>query len=312
MGAQDQDGAAQLRLSGLDLPQLHALHALLTERSVTGAASRLGRSQPTLSSSLARLRRHFGDELLTRAGNHYVLTRFAEQLHPLTTVAVTAVERVFGAEAQFDPARTRRQFTIVSSDHGISVVGGLLVARLTREAPGARVRFVPVMPESISRKEEFYHTIDGVLMPHGYLDLPRRIDLYTDGWVCVVSADNSRVRERLTMADLQELPWVATFNDPLGRAPAWRQMELLGVNPHVCAVTESFLAVPQLIRGSDAIALLQRRVAALAAPGSDFRILECPFEAIPLVEAFWWHPMHDDDPGHAWLRDRLTEFQVRP
>jgi DNA-binding transcriptional LysR family regulator len=97
------------------------------------------------------------------------------------------------------------------------------------------------------------------------------------------SADNSRVRERLTMVDLQELPWVATFNDPLGRAPAWRQMELLGVNPHVCAVTESFLAVPQLIRGSDAIALLQRRVAALAAPGSDFRILRPRRAAAPVT-----------------------------
>lgn len=310
MDQQDRRRRVELRLSGLDLPQLHALHALLTERSVTGAAARLGRSQPTLSSSLARLRRHFGDELLTRSGNHYVLTRFAEQLHPLTTVAVAAVERVFGAEAQFDPGRTRREFTIVSSDHGISVVGGPLVARVSREAPGARIRFIPVTPEAISRKEEFYHTVDGVLMPHGYLDLPHSIDLYTDRWVCVVSADNSRVGERLSMTDLQELPWVATFSDPLGRAPAWRQMELLGVSPRVCAVAESFLAMPQLLRRSDAIALLQERVAGLVAAGPQFRILECPFEAVPLVEAFWWHPLHDDDPGHAWLRRCLGELKI--
>ncbi|GAA5044700.1 DNA-binding transcriptional LysR family regulator [Thermocatellispora tengchongensis] len=307
---EQRDRAAELRLSGLDLPQLHALHALLTERSVTGAAARLGRSQPTLSSSLARLRRHFGDELLTRSGNHYALTRFAEQLRPLTTVAVAAVERVFGAEAEFDPAQTRREFTVVSSDHGISVVGGPLVARVAREAPGARIRFIPVTPESISRKEEFYHTVDGVFMPHGYLDLPRNIDLYTDRWVCVVAAGNSRVGERLTMADLHELPWVATFHDPLGRAPAWRQMELLGVSPRVCAVAESFLALPQLVRHGEAIALLQERVAALVASGPEFRIMECPFEAVPLVEAFWWHPLHDDDPGHTWLRRCMSELTL--
>ncbi|WP_218670884.1 LysR family transcriptional regulator [Microbispora sp. GKU 823] len=305
----ERERVAELRLSGLDLPQLHALHALLTERSVTGAAARLGRSQPTLSGSLARLRRHFGDELLTRSGNHYALTRFAEQLRPLTTIAVAAVERVFGAEAEFDPRQTRREFTVVSSDHGISILGGPLVARISREAPGARVRFIPVTPESISRKEEFYHTIDGVLMPHGYLDLPRNIDLYADRWVCVVSAANSRVGERLSMSDLQKLPWVATFSDPLVRAPAWRQMELLGVSPRVCAVAESFLALPHLVRGSDAVALLQERVAALVASGPEFRILECPFEAMPLVEAFWWHPLHDDDPGHAWLRRCISELQ---
>ncbi|MCF6421217.1 MULTISPECIES: LysR family transcriptional regulator [Amycolatopsis] len=296
----------ELRLSGLDLPLLHALHALLAERSVTGAAIRLGRSQPTLSSALARLRRHFGDDLLTRSGNHYVLTRFAEQLRPLTGVAVAAVERVFSAEAEFDPGETSREFTIVSSDNGISVVGGLLVARVAREAPGARIRFVPVTPESISRKDEFYRTVDGVLMPHGYLDLPRNIDLYTDRWVCVASAANTRIGDRLTMDHLRELPWVATFGDPLGRAPAWRQMEMLGVVPRVCATAESFLAMPQLVRACDAIALLQERVAALVADVPGLRILECPFDAIPLVEAFWWHPIHDDDPGHAWLRRCLT------
>ncbi|SLI87042.1 Uncharacterised protein [Mycobacteroides abscessus subsp. abscessus] len=67
-------------------------------------------------------------------------------------------------------------------------------------------------------------------------------------------------------------------------------MELLGVVPRVCAVTESFLALPQLIRGTEAIALLQERVAKLVASGPDFRVLDCPFDAVPLVEAFWWHP----------------------
>jgi len=160
------------------------------------------------------------------------------------------------------------------------------MARLTRAAPHARVRFIPVTTEAISREDDFYRTIDGVFMPHGYLDLPRAIDLYTDRWVCVVAADNARVGERLTMADLRALPWVATFVDPLGRAPAWRQMELLGVVPRVCAVTESFLALPQLIRGTEAIALLQERVAKLVASGPDFRVLDCPFDAVPLVEAF--------------------------
>lgn len=295
-------------LSDLDLPQLYALHTLLTERSVSGAAARLGRSQPTLSNSLARLRRHFGDVLLTRSGNHYALTHFAQQLLPLTSVAIAAVERVFGAEAEFDPARTRREFTIVSSDYGISVVGGPLVARLSREAPGARIRFAPVTGRALSRDDEFYRTVDGVFMPHGYLDLPRRLDLYIDEWVCVLSADNATVGDRLTMGDLEQLPWVTTFVDPLDRAPAWRQMELLGVVPRVYAVAESFLVLPQLLRGSNSLALMQARVAALSANSAEFRVLPCPFEALPLVEAFWWHPMHDEDPAHAWLRRCLREL----
>ncbi|WP_370940535.1 hypothetical protein [Amycolatopsis sp. cg13] len=48
-----------------------------------------------MSAALAKLRRHFGDELLTRVGNHYQLTPFAEQLRPWVSVAV---ERVFSAQ----------------------------------------------------------------------------------------------------------------------------------------------------------------------------------------------------------------------
>ena len=63
-----------VNLASLDLNLLVSLDALLQERSVTKAAARMGLSQPALSASLARLRRHFGDELLTRVGNEYRLT----------------------------------------------------------------------------------------------------------------------------------------------------------------------------------------------------------------------------------------------
>lgn len=301
----DPDHRPENPLSDLDILQLRTLHALLQQRSVTAAARTLRRSQPTLSGALAKLRRYFRDDLLSRSGNHYVLTPFAQQLLPLTSVAVAAVDRVFAAESAYDPSITRREFSIISSDHGISVIGGPLSDLLLREAPLARVRYVPVTPAAISREDDIYRTVDGVFMLSGYLDLPRRLDLYTDRWVCVVSAGNTRVGETLSMSDLQELPWVTTFVDPLGRTPVWRQMELLGVVPRVCAVVESFLAVPAVLRGTEAIGFLQSRVAAIAAREPDFRVLDCPFDVVPLVQSFWWHPMHDEDPAHLWLRNTL-------
>ena len=55
-------------LGGLDLNLLVALDALLSERSVTRAARRVGLSQPGMSNALARLRKLFGDPLLVRQG----------------------------------------------------------------------------------------------------------------------------------------------------------------------------------------------------------------------------------------------------
>ena len=55
-----------INLGRFDLNLLVALDALLTERSVTRAAARVGLGQSAMSHNLARLRTLFGDELLTR------------------------------------------------------------------------------------------------------------------------------------------------------------------------------------------------------------------------------------------------------
>src|SRR6266550_8491633 len=56
-----------VNLGRIDLNLLVHLDALLTERSVTRAAARIGIGQSAMSHNLARLRRLFHDELLTRA-----------------------------------------------------------------------------------------------------------------------------------------------------------------------------------------------------------------------------------------------------
>ena len=84
---------AEVNLVNLDLNLLVSLNALLEEQGVTRAASRLGLSQPALSASLARLRRHFGDELLVRSGRGYELTPIGLHLRARSVVALAAKGR---------------------------------------------------------------------------------------------------------------------------------------------------------------------------------------------------------------------------
>src|SRR5215217_5446690 len=83
-------------------------------------------------------------------------------------------------------------------------------------------------------------------------------------------------------------------------------MRMLGIEPHVQVVNESFLTVPALITGSDRIALLQRRLVDLLPLNTGIRALPVPFEVSPLIEAMWWHPVFDDDPEHSYLRDLVA------
>jgi DNA-binding transcriptional LysR family regulator len=61
------------QLARLDLNLLVILRELIRERNVTRAAERVAVTQPAASAALARLRRHFGDELLIRDRDDYTL-----------------------------------------------------------------------------------------------------------------------------------------------------------------------------------------------------------------------------------------------
>jgi hypothetical protein len=63
------------------------------------------------------------------------------------------------------------------------------------------------------------------------------------------------------------------------------------------------LTVPGLVAGSDRVALMQKRLVDLLPMDLGIRALPCPFDAGELIETMWWHPVHDRDPEHGYLRD---------
>jgi DNA-binding transcriptional LysR family regulator len=60
-----------MNLSNVDFNLLKVLDALITERNVTRAGKRLGRSQPAVSNALHRLRALLGDDLLVRGPQRF-------------------------------------------------------------------------------------------------------------------------------------------------------------------------------------------------------------------------------------------------
>jgi len=296
----------EIKLANLDLNLLVSLDALLQERSVSRAAARLGLSQPSLSASLARLRRHFRDDLLDRVGNRYELTPLAAQLAEQTTGTLAAVARVFASEPDFDPATAEREFTVLISDYAISVLGPDLAA-LLQQAPNVRLRLHQVAIPAVNAAAQALRDVDAMVLPHGYLsDLPSQ-QLFTDRWVCIVAASHPGISEKLTMTDLEELPMVVAHHEPASYTPAGKQLSMLGVQPRVQLVAETFLALPFLVAASNGVALIQERLARLLTPAVPIRILPCPFEVAPLIEALWWHPMYNRDAGQCWLRRLFIE-----
>jgi DNA-binding transcriptional LysR family regulator len=298
-------------LRNLDLNLLVTLDALISERNVTRAADRLGVSQPAVSAALRRLRRHFGDELLSRSGNHYELTSLAENLRERTTAALVGVKRVFEAAPDFDPRTTSHEFTVIVSDYAATVLGDHLATVMAERAPGVRLRMEAQTYTAVDNAPESLRHVDGMVLPHGFLSETPVLDLYSDDWVLVVSRDNEEIGESVTLDQIAELPWVVTHHQPTAFTPAARQLTMIGVEPEIHVVVETFLPVPFLVAGTRRIAVLPRLVAMRLADAAGVRVLSCPWHVVPLLEAFWWHPSHRSDPAHAWLREALEEAAAR-
>ncbi|MFI6521471.1 LysR family transcriptional regulator [Spirillospora sp. NPDC050679] len=295
---------AAVHLANLDLNLVTALRALLEERNVTRAGRRIGLSQPAMSAALARLRRHFGDELLVRTGNSYDLTPLGAALLGRSAAACDLLERVFSTQAGFDPAAEEREFTLISSDYGAAVFGAALTRAVHREAPGVRFTFRQTGPEVVERPAALLSTVDGLLMPHGIIDDLPAVDLYRDRWVCLVADDHPDVGGSLTLDDLARLPW-AVYQRPYD-APVARQLAMIGVSPRVEVSVQAFHLLPYLVEGTRRVAMVQERLARRAVRATAVRVLPCPFEAVPVQEAMWWHPVHAQDAAHIWLRERAA------
>jgi DNA-binding transcriptional LysR family regulator len=300
-----------MNLAGLDMNLVVALHALLAERNVTRAGQRIGLSQPATSAALARLRRHFGDELLARKGGGYELTALGSVLLDRTKIACDMLQRVFGSQPFFDPEQEDREFVIVASDYAVTVFGAELAREISARAP--QVKTIFRQPSEVYMDDPTRHlsTVDALLMPHGIVAGLPAVELFTDRWVCAVSEDNPEVGERITLGQLATLPWAAY--QAAHAASVTQQLSLLGIEPHVQVLADSFQLLPPLIAGTRRVAMIHELLAVRLGlgPGSGIRVMDCPFDAVPVREALWWHPVHTHDAGHLWLRDMASAVGAR-
>src|SRR5690349_5346105 len=107
-----------MNVGSVDLNLLVMLYAVLSEGSVTRAARKLGVTQPAVSNALARLRRLLDDPLLVRGPRGLVPTPRAQQLAAPLGQAFAQLESALAEGARFEPAATRRTFTLATTDYG--------------------------------------------------------------------------------------------------------------------------------------------------------------------------------------------------
>ncbi|MEV6259089.1 LysR family transcriptional regulator [Nocardia sp. NPDC051911] len=291
---------------GPDYNLLVALRALLEHRNVTRASEAATIGQSTMSTMLARLRAHYGDELLVRRGRGYELTPLAEELYPAVVTALEQVADVLDPWSSFDPAASTRTFTMIMSDYALAVLAGPMETTVARKAPGVSLRFEP-LPAGTSELKSVLLLNDLVLMPMGYPMPGGQQVVFSDRYVCIVAAGNHRLTDgRLTLTDLAELPYATGFGRSIQTAPEAVMAEA-GIIPRTAVAVGGLLALPFAVSGTDMFAFVPERLLERCPSDLDLCVAEVPLADAELAEVAHWHTSRYTDAGIAWLCEQLKE-----
>jgi DNA-binding transcriptional LysR family regulator len=297
-----------MKLSAIDPKLLLALHALLQEGSVTGAAKRRGIGQPAMSRSLARLRDHFKDPLLVRKGRQLILTPVARALIPSVEKATNAIANVF-EDASGPAAETRRIYVVACADLFATAV----IPRLLRElsdgsrATGVEVRAIPARASEQILEEG----VDIVL--GSFEDVPPTLNqrhMFSDGFVCVVRADHPRVDASMSLKTYLDLSHLEVLPAPLAR-PGLRIERALGPRAgerRVVLRVPYFSLAARVLSQSDLVLTMTRSFARMLQDFATVKVVPAPIKIPPLRFSLIWHHRHDSDVMHARLRDLVSKI----
>ncbi len=291
-----------------DLNLLVTLDVLLAEGSVARAALRLHLSPSAMSRALARLREATGDPLLVRAGRGLVPTPRAIELRDRVGRLVQEGEAVLRPAESLKLEKLARTFTLRTNEGFVENFGPGLIARVGREAPGVRLRFVQKPDkDSTSLRDGSVDLETGVV---GKTTGPEvRVQaLFRDRFVGVVRKGHPLCKGRITAARYAGGRHIFVSRRGLDKGPIDDALKPLGLERDIITVVGGFSAALALARASDLIASVpERHTGNLRAGMHSFPL---PVAMPEFTVSMLWHPRRDADAAHHWLRGCLRAVCV--
>ena len=297
----------QALLGKIDLHLIKVLHIVLTERSVSRAAIRLGMYQPAVSAALRRLRDLAGDPLLVRSGAGMVPTDAGLRMIEPSASILRAAEVMFSDARGFDPATAKTVFSLAASDYLDPLFLPHLVAQIKSQAPHCRIEMRAQSHESDYRAHLAQGDIDIVIgnwtEPPDDLHMGR---LFGDDVVCLVSRGHPAVRRGWDVKSWLEAEHIAPTPTYLGaKGVIDDHLEQLGLQRNIMARCPHFGLIPAMVASSLLVLTTGRQYCERYSEGLPLKILPCPIEFPRMMYYQLWHERSHASNSAKWLRDRV-------
>lgn len=286
-----------------DLNLLIVFDAVMQERSVTRAGSRIGLSQPAMSHALNRLRYMLKDELFIRSPEGMVPTPRAELLAQPLRNALSEIQLAVEPTA-FDPAASDRRFTLAVNNYAAVVLAPPLVAAVAAAAPAVRLDLRPSGTlDIVDRLDrgDLDMALGGMASPGERFATTPLLD---DPFVLVMRRGHPASRSKLSAEDFAALPHleISSSREDTGFIDRW-------LAQHGCerriALRAPYLAAGPILVQSDMVALLSGRVAQEFVRHHPLQLREPPCASPEVRTLMLWHRRLDRHPAHRWLRELI-------
>ncbi|QTN29858.1 LysR family transcriptional regulator [Rhodoferax sp. AJA081-3] len=289
----------------IDLHLIRVLHTVLTERSVSKAAIRLGMHQPAVSSALKRLRDFAGDPLLVRSGSGMVPTDVALRMLEPSASILRAAEMLFSDAKGFEPATARTTFRVAASDYLDPFFLPQLVAQIKAQAPLVEIEILSLSGSADYRAQLAQGEVDVVIgnwsEPPDELHLGR---LFGDDVVCLVSKKHPAVRR-----GWDEASWLAADHiapgatHPGAKGVIDDHLTSLGLRRHIAARCPYFGQIPAMVASTLLVMTTGRQYCERFTGSLPVTILPCPVEFPRLMYYQLWHARTHTSASSRWLRE---------
>lgn len=286
----------------VDLGLMKTFVLLYESGSVTRTAERLSVTQPSVSHSLARLRRQLGDPLFVRSANGLVPTDTARGLYPDIRVGLEVIEAAVAGASQFDPATSDRTFRVIGTDLGEVALLPSVLAEIEVRAPRVRVEIIPLDTATAAAELQQGRADAVICTPRlGDRDLRRDV-LFREHYIGLCARDHPRLPEKPTLAAYLAERHLSV-DAAIGHSQAEQVLSALGLQCEVGLRVSHFAALPRLIESTSYLAMVPSSVADWSVRTADVRVFPLPVEVAEVEVSLYTYDRRPSSPGIDWLRE---------
>ncbi len=294
----------------IDPRLLSVFDEIYKTRSVSAAAQALGLGQPAVSVALSKLRHQFADPLFVRTSQGMEPTPMGETLAQPVRQALESLRSVTHQRNSFDPANSDRTFRIGMTDISQLVLLPRLWEALRGVAPHIRIEVLPLTPDLARMLESGQADLALGYLPSLEAGFYQNV-LFTQAFVCMVSAHHPRIKGRLTLQQFEAEDHAVISSS--GAAPVLIDQELarLGHQRRITLQIPNFIGAALVVEHTDLIITIPERLAQVLEGRGALKTFPVPFQLPHYEVKQHWHERFHHDPGSQWLRRMITELMAQ-